>query len=127
MHLIAPQLFLGGLLESPLLGAGQAVQAGVADLGQDAIDLDLQFTLGFDLLLPRPGPLLQLVFAQTRRQEHVGRSDHHARQMCRMPAGVTGPCDDQQQVWIVYATDGKPLFRSPFRQECLNWEQEHLN
>lgn len=33
---------------------------------------------------------------------------------------------DELQQWEVRDLDGKPLFRSPKRQRCLNWEQGHL-
>lgn len=35
--------------------------------------------------------------------------------------------DEPRQVWQVRTNNGLPVFSSPSRQECLDWEQQHFN
>ena len=34
--------------------------------------------------------------------------------------------DDKAQYWRVYDNAGSPMFNSPSRQECLDWERRYL-
>ena len=34
--------------------------------------------------------------------------------------------DNEHQYWRVYDAAGFPMFNSPSRQECLNWERRYL-
>ncbi len=35
--------------------------------------------------------------------------------------------DDESQYWRVYDRDGFPLFNSPSRQKCLDWERKYFS
>ena len=35
--------------------------------------------------------------------------------------------DNRTQVWCVFDPYGQSVYDSPSREDCLNWEQRHLN
>jgi hypothetical protein len=44
----------------------------------------------------------------------------------RIKRATTIEFDNKHQVWRVYDLDGFPLYTSPFRHVCLEWEKKHL-
>jgi len=67
----------------------------------------------------KPAGQVQGLYAELIDLQQLGRL--HVRRATRIEF------DNQKQVWRVRDTDGFPLYTSPSRQTCLDWERRFFH